>query len=77
MSGFHDGVSKVWIVRIGPGQALDVDGFPGDVEAIDRLIRHAVVRDSGEAMKARIRAAVDDALEHMDDDGEGPASEGE
>lgn len=73
--GFHDGVSKLWVTRI-DNRSLDVDGFDDDVEAIGALIRHALVRDHSDAMKSRIRAAVDDALKHIDED-DGPRSEGE
>lgn len=71
--GFHDGVSKLWVTRIDK-RSLDVDGFDDEAEAIGALIRCAMVRDSSDAAKARIRAAVDDALRHMDEDS-GPVSD--
>lgn len=76
MSGFSDGVSKLWIVRI-HGNALDVNGFQTSREAIDHLIRGLLVwSETGEGMtedarilsvKAKIQATVDHALKHMDE----------
>lgn len=65
MPGMNDGVSNLWVVRCERG--LDIDGFKDEFEAIDRLIRRVLVKD-GDAAKARIRAVVEDALRHMDED---------
>lgn len=63
----HDGVSKLWLLRAGRG--LSVDGFKDELEAIDALIRHALVWSEGDvdARKARIQAVVDEALKHLDE----------
>lgn len=73
MAGFSDSVSNVWVVRSGHG--LDVEGFPSEIGAIDRLIRQALVR-GGADMKPKIESAVAEALKHLDER-DGPISEGE
>jgi hypothetical protein len=65
VSGFIDGVSKIWIMDRDHG-ALRIGGFRSRIEAIDSLIRREMVRDDGEANKAAIRLAVEEALRHMD-----------
>lgn len=65
MGGFCDGVSKLWIVRAQRG--LDVDGFNDEVEAIGALIRRAITW-GGPDVKARISAAVGEALRHDEED---------
>lgn len=65
MSGFHDGVSKIWLVDRDHG-ALNLDGFGSNIQAIDRLIRREMIRDDGEKNKAAIRLAVEDALRHLE-----------
>ena len=62
-TGIHDGVSKVWVLRRDHG--LDVDGYRNDVEAIDRLIRHALTAG---VPRSDIEAAVAHALRHLDED---------
>src|SRR5512147_788507 len=79
MSGFSDGVSKLWIVRI-RGKAPNVYGLQSEHAAIDHLIRHLMVwsetiegmTDAEEdarilRVKAKIQATVDHALKHMDE----------
>lgn len=63
MSGMHDGVSKVWIMRADFG--LNITGCKSDIEAIDALIRHALTFGPPET-KAAIEAAVAEALTHLD-----------
>ncbi len=72
MSGYSDGVSKLWILTI-DRRALDVEGYTDEHEAIDRLIRHRLTfttwsNEALEAEKAHIRAKVEKALTHLDDD---------
>jgi len=38
MAGFHDGVSKIWTVRISSG-GLDIDGHRTHVEAASEALR--------------------------------------
>lgn len=45
---------------------LELEGFKDDIEAIDALIRHALVFGSS-ATKAQIEAAVAEALKHNDE----------
>jgi hypothetical protein len=66
MSGVIDGVSKLWILRIAGG-ALNLHGVKDRVEAIDHLIRCEMLADDSDASKARVRAAVEEALKHMDE----------
>lgn len=63
MSGMHDGVSKLWIVRREGG--LQVSGQKDELEAIDHLIRCALVR--GTADRDAIERTVNRALRHMEE----------
>lgn len=65
MSGFNDGVSKIWIMRTLHG--LDIDGFKMPVDAIAQLVRGEMVKDSSRKNKALIRERVEEALRHMDE----------
>jgi hypothetical protein len=56
---------------------LDVEGFKDEVEAIDRLIRVALVRtpdNQRAALKVRIEEAVKSALKHCDPEPPKPRS---
>ncbi len=64
MSAMHDGVSKLWVLRRDTG--LDLSGFQNELEAIDHLVRCALLRD---ASKGRIQAVVNEALTHLDEEG--------
>jgi hypothetical protein len=68
----YDGVNNLWILRSGRG--LSVDGFKDEVEATSYLIRSLLAKSTNDlsAAKARVEAAVADALKHMDDDPEAP-----
>jgi hypothetical protein len=72
MSGIIDGVSKLWVMRYRRG-ALDLAGFATNLEAVEQLVRIEMVADDSEANKARIRAAVEFALKHMDECAEEPS----
>lgn len=63
MGGLRDGVSKLWILRAECG--LDMDGYRDEIEAIDALVRMALVRGTVDA-KPKIEAAVAEALKHLD-----------
>jgi len=65
MSGFNDGVSKIWVMRTKHG--LDIDGFKTPVDAIAQLVRSEMGRDSTPEHKALIRDRVEEALRHMDE----------
>lgn len=65
MSGFNDGVSKIWIMRTRHG--LDLDGFKTPVDAIAQLVRSEMVKDDSDKNKALIRERVEKALRHMDE----------
>ena len=63
----HDGVNRLWILRVNRG--LDLDGFPSELEAIDWLIRHMLVRSSDRAVvKHSVRSTVEHALRHLDEE---------
>jgi hypothetical protein len=61
MSGIHDGVSKLWVLRRDTG--LDLHGCRNELEAIDHLVRCALLND---ATKESIQQAVTKALTHLD-----------
>lgn len=61
-----DGVSKMWLLRIDHG--LDIFGAENHVELLDHLIRREMIEDDSDINKARVRAAVEHALKHMDDE---------
>lgn len=63
MAGLHDGVSRVWILRMRGG--LDLEGFNDEREAIDRLIRRALLAG---VTREKIEATVAKALKHLDED---------
>ena len=63
--GMSDGVSKVWVMNREHG--LDLSGFTSEVEAIDHLVRVALVK---RVPKDQILVAVEKALAHLDDRGE-------
>lgn len=62
-----DGVSKLWVMRIDRG-TLNLHGVKDRVEAVDHLIRCEMLADNSDDNKARVRAAVELALKHMDED---------
>jgi hypothetical protein len=73
MAGLSDGVSKLWILRAGSG--LNIQGHKDDLEAIDALIRHALVFGPAD-MKRRIEKTAANALKHLEDETrKGPESE--
>lgn len=59
--GMSDGVSKVWVLDREHG--LDLSGFTSEVEAIDHLVRVALVKH---VPKEQLRSAVEHALTHLD-----------
>jgi hypothetical protein len=61
MSGLKDGVSKLWVMRRDTG--LDLSGFKDECEAIDHLVRAALLKDIA---KEKIQDVVAKALTHMD-----------
>ena len=63
--GMSDCVSKVWFMNREHG--LDLSGFTSEVEAIDHLVRVALVK---RVSKDQILVAVEKALAHLDDRGE-------
>lgn len=65
MTGLSDGVSKLWVVRARGG--LQLEGYHNEIEAIDGLIRHALSFGPPDT-RAKIEAAVADALKHRDED---------
>jgi hypothetical protein len=68
-NGLHDGVSKLWVMNRDHG--LDLSGFKTELEAIDHLVRVALVK---KVTKGEVRAAVEKALTHLDPvDDLGPA----
>jgi len=60
-AGMHDGVSKLWVMNRDGG--LDLSGFQDEVEAIDHLVRVALLK---KIPKERIQEAVAKALKHLD-----------
>jgi hypothetical protein len=58
----HDGVSKVWVMNREYG--LDLSGFKTEIEAIDHLVRVALLKRFS---KEQILEAVDKALKHLDE----------
>ncbi len=61
-NGIHDGVSKLWVMNRDHG--LDLSGFKTEVEAIDHLVRMALVK---RVSPETVRAAVEHALKHLDE----------
>jgi hypothetical protein len=61
-NGIHDSVRKLWVMNRDHG--LDLSGFKTELEAIDHLVRVALVK---RVSKERVRAAVEEALTHLDD----------
>jgi hypothetical protein len=62
MTGISDGVSKLWVMRCDRG--LDLHGVKDELEAIDHLVRCALLKDVD---KDVIRHAVEHALKHLDE----------
>lgn len=61
----HDGVSKIWVMRVVHG--LNIDGFKTEIQVIEHMVRCAMLNDDSDAAKTTIRATVEKALRHMDD----------
>ena len=62
-NGIHDGVSKLWVMNRVDGWAM-TSGFKTEVEAIDHLVRVALVK---RVSPETVRAAVEHALKHLDE----------
>ena len=62
-NGIHDGVSKIWVMSRDRG--LDLSGFKTEVDAIDHLVRVALVKN---VAPETVRAAVEHALKRLDDE---------
>jgi hypothetical protein len=67
MAGMHDGVSRIWVTRIQRG--FCIDGYKDDCEAIDAIVRHALVFGPPET-RTRLEAVFANAIQHLDEDGE-------
>jgi hypothetical protein len=61
MNGLNDGVSKLWVMRRDRG--LDLSGFADECEAIDHLVRVALLKD---VTKERLQEVVTKALTNLD-----------